>query len=129
MPEEIVLSDVSHAYLLMDIHCGDCGKLCALTNTYEHEHVRYCKSCFDTRVACVKYLTKPAKSPKSLQQLKDELSVQCFSSTKAEATQQGLCIDCKEPALPKCYSAAGTREYYISGLCEVCFDKICGEED
>ena len=59
-----------------------------------------------------------------LQEFKDTLSTTLFGSTKAEATTQGLCIQCKEPALPKCYSAAGIREYHISGLCEECFDKM-----
>ena len=35
-----------------------------------------------------------------------------------------LCIDCKEPAIPKCYTPAGEREYYISGICEECFNKM-----
>ncbi len=42
--------------------------------------------------------------------------------TVAEAIEEGICIDCKEPAIPKCYSEAGLREYHISGLCETCFD-------
>lgn len=63
----------------------------------------------------------------SLQQFKDNLSQQIFGTTKAEVKSQGLCLSCKEPALPKCYSEAGRREYSISGMCEECFDKMFEE--
>ena len=43
----------------------------------------------------------------------------------AEVHKKGICINCGEEALPKCYSEAGIREYSISGLCELCFDRIC----
>jgi len=38
--------------------------------------------------------------------------------------KDGICINCFEPALPKCYSDAGRREYEISGFCEKCFDEL-----
>ena len=44
--------------------------------------------------------------------------------TIEEAHEAGLCIQCKQLALPNCYSEAGKREYRISGLCEKCFDEI-----
>lgn len=44
--------------------------------------------------------------------------------SRAEAISTGRCVSCGEPALPKCYSNAGRREYYISGMCEKCFDAI-----
>jgi len=62
-----------------------------------------------------------------LEQLKDTLAKSAFGMTKGEASSQGICVCCKQPALPKCYSEEGRREYGISGLCEECFDKICGE--
>ena len=61
-----------------------------------------------------------------LEELKNNLSQDLYGITKAEACRTGICIQCKEPAFPKCYSEAGKREYKISGLCEQCFDKICG---
>lgn len=64
----------------------------------------------------------------TLQNFKDKLAKDTFGMTKADAVAKDICIDCKEPALPKCYSDAGKREYKISGLCEECFDKICGGE-
>lgn len=45
-----------------------------------------------------------------------------------EAKAEGRCVQCGEPALEKCYSAAGRREYEISGLCEVCFDTLTRED-
>lgn len=39
-------------------------------------------------------------------------------------SRDGLCINCHEPALKKCYSEAGRREYSISGMCEKCFDAL-----
>ena len=54
------------------------------------------------------------------------LTMALYGMTKAEALSQGICLQCKMPALPKCYSEAGKREYQISGLCEPCFDINCG---
>lgn len=62
----------------------------------------------------------------ALKDFQDTLAKDVFGSTKEEATKEGLCISCKEPAIPKCYSDAGRREYKISGLCEECFDEITG---
>ena len=59
----------------------------------------------------------------TLQQFKNQLTKNIFGVTKEEAQTEGLCVNCKEPALPKCYSEAGKAEYKISGLCEKCFDE------
>ena len=64
-----------------------------------------------------------------LQVFKDALGEKLFGMTTAEAVTKGICIQCKEEALPKCYSDAGRREYQISGLCEPCFDGITKEPD
>lgn len=61
-----------------------------------------------------------------LQEFKDSASKSAFGMTKQYANVKGICVHCKEEALPKCYSEAGRREYRISGLCEKCFDKITG---
>lgn len=42
--------------------------------------------------------------------------------------QEGICFNCELPALPRCYSNAGKREFFISGLCEKCFDNLFQEE-
>ena len=60
----------------------------------------------------------------SLKELKDTVSKSLFGKTRAEALEGGICIDCKEPAIPKCYSKAGKLEFVISGMCEECFDKL-----
>ena len=50
-----------------------------------------------------------------------------YGITKAEAVRAGVCIDCKKPA--NWYSPEGKAEYFISGLCEPCFDKITEEPE
>lgn len=62
----------------------------------------------------------------NLQGIKDALADAMYNMTKTEAHKKGICIDCKKEALPRCYSDTGRREYTISGLCEECFDRICG---
>jgi len=63
-----------------------------------------------------------------LEQFKDNLARSIYGQTVGEAASAGNCIQCGKPALPKCYSNAGRNEYYISGLCEECFDDITKEE-
>jgi hypothetical protein len=64
---------------------------------------------------------------KSLQKLKDELSIIATGMTKSEATEQGICIKCKKP--PTFSTEAGQREYGISGMCEPCWDELFAGED
>ena len=61
---------------------------------------------------------------KELENFKDEVAKQLYGKTKSQVQELGICIECGEQALPNCYSAAGRREYQISGLCELCFDGI-----
>lgn len=60
----------------------------------------------------------------TLEKFKDNLAFDIYGMTKSEAIKKGICIQCREPAIPKCYSNAGLREYRISGLCEKCFNEI-----
>jgi hypothetical protein len=48
---------------------------------------------------------------------------------REEAWKTGVCVQCRQPALPKCYPEAGRREYRISGMCEECFDELFKEEE
>lgn len=64
-----------------------------------------------------------------LKNLKDSLARELYGKTTDDAVNSGLCIDCGEPALENCYSDAGRAEVSISGLCELCFDKIMGGGD
>ena len=59
-----------------------------------------------------------------LQNLVENLTKEVYNTDLNESINEGLCVSCKEPALPKCYSKAGFKEFSISGLCEECFDKI-----
>lgn len=59
-----------------------------------------------------------------LGEFKERMTKQVFNISLAEAKEKGVCIDCKKPALERCYSEAGKREYQISGLCEKCFDRM-----
>ena len=68
------------------------------------------------------------KSPE-MQQFIDKVSTKLYGKSVTHSRATGLCISCKQPALPKCYSDAGRREFGISGLCEECFDNICGKEE
>lgn len=47
-----------------------------------------------------------------------------FKMLSSEAIRKELCCKCGESALPKCYSEAGKKEYFISALCEECFDRM-----
>jgi hypothetical protein len=62
------------------------------------------------------------------QELKDNISRQVFKITKSEAQAQGICVNCRQPALARCYSDAGRREYGITAMCEMCFDEMFGDE-
>jgi hypothetical protein len=59
-----------------------------------------------------------------IQKAIDEFAIHLFGMTTKDAQDKGICIQCKRPALDHCYSQAGKREFYISGLCEECFDRI-----
>lgn len=61
---------------------------------------------------------------KKLSEFKDTVAYEIYGTTVSQGQGQGICISCKEEALPKCYSNAGRKEYKISGLCEMCFDTI-----
>jgi len=63
-----------------------------------------------------------------LEELKNNLARKAFGKTRDEAHSNVTCICCGEPALPKCYSDAGKREYHISGMCEECFDNLFKED-
>jgi len=65
----------------------------------------------------------------NLNSLKDSISKSIFGTSLSEAKERGICIQCKEPALAKCYSPCGIREYQISGMCEQCFDSLFAEGD
>ena len=64
-----------------------------------------------------------------LKNLQEELAKQIFGISKSETVEKGICINCKQEALPNCYSEAGRREFKISGFCEKCFNKITEDKE
>ena len=68
--------------------------------------------------------SEPQHVSAPLQALQEDLASQLFGIPLSRAKEIGVCINCKKLAGPRCYSAAGRREYSISGLCEICFDEI-----
>ena len=63
-----------------------------------------------------------------MQDFKDEVSKIAHGITKAEAIEKCICIDCKERVDGRIFTKAGLNEYFISGYCEVCFDKLFEED-
>jgi hypothetical protein len=59
-----------------------------------------------------------------IQNCMEVMSKDIFGTSVSSSASKGLCVDCRQSALERCYSEAGKREYGISGLCEICFDKI-----
>jgi hypothetical protein len=64
-----------------------------------------------------------------LRKLADDLAKAETGMTQTEAWEKGVCVECKQPALPRCHTAAGRSEYNISAMCEECFDRIFADED
>ena len=65
--------------------------------------------------------------PDNLQDFKDGVSRSIYGMTAREAQQQGICISCRRIPDFSTTSEAGQREYWITGLCEPCFDSIMAE--
>ena len=63
----------------------------------------------------------------TLNEFKNELARRLYGISRTEALDAGICVECKMPVNSRCYSDAGRREYKISALCEVCFDKMFEE--
>jgi hypothetical protein len=53
---------------------------------------------------------------------KTRLELDLYGITLREALDKNICIRCKRR--PSFYSHMGKAEYFISGLCEPCFDEI-----
>jgi hypothetical protein len=50
----------------------------------------------------------------NLESFKDKLALIAFGITRQEAWKKGICIDYKQPALPKCHTKAGRYVYTTS---------------
>lgn len=61
----------------------------------------------------------------AVQRFQDVLSLEAHGMTAAGAIATGVCVDCKLPdALDRCTTDLSRSEYYISGICEPCWDKL-----
>lgn len=64
------------------------------------------------------HISEPVK------ELQNGMAKQMFGMTIDEAHEQEVCIQCKRSADDHIYSLQGYREYHLSALCEICFDKL-----
>lgn len=60
-----------------------------------------------------------------MNELKDVMAKMIYGMSVTEAHNQGICVCCKEKIKDgaNIYTPLGKKEYGISGLCEICFDK------
>jgi hypothetical protein len=58
-----------------------------------------------------------------LKKYKDELALQLFGKTLADAHNEHICIRCKNPQ-GEFRDEQSQKEYNISGLCQTCQDEI-----
>lgn len=108
--------------LYVDVQCARCGKRMAMSNAVVVERVFYCPSCAEVGRGVV------TAAGDSLHRIKNAMAEDIFGITVDEAHEKGICIECREPADPNCYSVAGKAEWKISGLCERCFDAMYDPE-
>lgn len=71
----------------------------------------------------------------------DRLAKDTYGMTRQEAHEKGICIRCQQEVLVMAadgtskynpelfYSLAGKDEWYISAMCESCFDTLFDEEE
>lgn len=64
-----------------------------------------------------------------LQKLKNDIANKAFGMTAIQAQEQKVCINCKREVIKgvNLFTKEGEKEYYISGMCEICFDKLFKE--
>lgn len=69
-----------------------------------------------------------SKNP-ALQNMLDSLAkMMGAKATPSESQAAGICFVCGELAEPRCTTDAGRKEYKISSMCEICWDKLFMEE-
>ena len=62
----------------------------------------------------------------AIAQMANAMSRDIFGMTRARAVEKKVCLNCKEDPIPKCHTATGMSKWLQSGLCEECFNEICG---
>ena len=63
-----------------------------------------------------------------LEQFMEHAAERTFGRNRKECWDAGLCLNCGLPALERCYSEAGRKEYALSCICEMCTDAIASSE-
>jgi hypothetical protein len=59
-----------------------------------------------------------------LQEFKDKLSMELHGMTAGQAWEKRVCVSCKEPiSEANVRNELEAKEFGISGLCGLCFDK------
>lgn len=59
---------------------------------------------------------------------RDDLLISLKGMTPAQVIAQGICVNCKSAAV-EFKDALSRKEYGLSGLCQVCQDKVFGTDD
>ena len=49
--------------------------------------------------------------------------------TIEQAIEQEICMEYLRPAMSNIFTDLGMEEYYISGICEKCWDRMFGEDE
>lgn len=119
------------AALYVDVQCYRCQRTVAMPNTVEFDGRRYCSSCnehvLEERRSAVPGVV--VIMGEALHNMKNAMAEDLFGMTVEQAISGGICIQCREPADPNCYSKAGKDEWKTSGLCERCFDAMFEDAD
>ena len=68
------------------------------------------------------------KSPQ-MKSIINNLSTSIYGISMEEAVKQEICVQCQQPAMSNIFTDLGMEEYYISGICERCWDRMFGEDE
>ncbi len=61
-----------------------------------------------------------------MKKLRDNIAQAFHGMTMTEALEKGVCVDCKKSVEGSFKDDLSIKEYSISGLCQVCQDKVFG---
>lgn len=73
-------------------------------------------------------MTEPSKKSEGMKQLLDDFTLSVWGRTRIDSIKQDICVGCGEEAT-SFTDAVSRKEYSISGLCQVCQDKVFGTDE